>query len=446
MRQVDGEWVEVSYQQLRHGGEFVAGLVDLGISSGTRFRSCRTRPEWTCACSTTFRPARLSVRLPEQAQPGEYHYVLVATGRRRCSSRTPSGWRRSARRADLPGAEDCGGDGPADADGARPARCAARAGARAERGPSSSSASPVSRRTTRACSSTRRDTGPPKACAELTHGNYRAITSAVETRDLVREDDCVYLFLPLAHALALVVHSWCSTSAPRSPTGRGPAEDRGQPDGAGRRSSRPCRGSSRRSIRWPRPPRPSRTRAATRVGMAVRQAQHRGEEFPAELQATSERADEALFANVCDLFGGRLRRRMTGAAPITTASWGFFYACSMPVDEATESSGRPPRRGVGHRRIRSVPFGRPLPGVHPDHRRRRSPDQRPEHLQGGLLPRARPRHRERWSTVGWPRPGRQRAPVRRRPQKDIIITADSERPPTNLARAAAPALDLASGR
>ena len=47
-------------------------------------------------------------------------------------------------------------------------------------------------------------TGPPKAC-ELTHGNYRAITSALETQDLVREDDCVYLFLPLAHALALIV-------------------------------------------------------------------------------------------------------------------------------------------------------------------------------------------------------------------------------------------------
>ena len=47
-------------------------------------------------------------------------------------------------------------------------------------------------------------TGPPKAC-ELTHGNYRAITSALETQDLVRQDDCVYLFLPLAHALALIV-------------------------------------------------------------------------------------------------------------------------------------------------------------------------------------------------------------------------------------------------
>jgi long-chain acyl-CoA synthetase len=47
-------------------------------------------------------------------------------------------------------------------------------------------------------------TGPPKAC-EPTHGNYRPITSAFQTQELVREDDCVYLFLPLAHALALIV-------------------------------------------------------------------------------------------------------------------------------------------------------------------------------------------------------------------------------------------------
>ena len=47
-------------------------------------------------------------------------------------------------------------------------------------------------------------TGPPKAC-ELTHGNYRAVISAVQARGVVWERDLVYLFLPLAHALALVI-------------------------------------------------------------------------------------------------------------------------------------------------------------------------------------------------------------------------------------------------
>ena len=47
-------------------------------------------------------------------------------------------------------------------------------------------------------------TGPPKAC-EPTHGNYRPITSVLQTPELVREDDGVYVFPPLAHALALIV-------------------------------------------------------------------------------------------------------------------------------------------------------------------------------------------------------------------------------------------------
>src|SRR5436190_997255 len=48
-------------------------------------------------------------------------------------------------------------------------------------------------------------TGPPKGCV-LTHGNYRSILDSVNERDLFRgEDDLVYLFLPLAHAFALLI-------------------------------------------------------------------------------------------------------------------------------------------------------------------------------------------------------------------------------------------------
>src|SRR3954447_18038025 len=48
-------------------------------------------------------------------------------------------------------------------------------------------------------------TGPPKGCV-LTHGNYRSILDSVNERELFRgEDDLVYLFLPLAHAFALLI-------------------------------------------------------------------------------------------------------------------------------------------------------------------------------------------------------------------------------------------------
>ncbi|MDX6700038.1 MAG: long-chain acyl-CoA synthetase, partial [Baekduia sp.] len=48
-------------------------------------------------------------------------------------------------------------------------------------------------------------TGPPKGCV-LTHGNYRSVVDMVEQRDLFESDeDLVYLFLPLAHAFALLI-------------------------------------------------------------------------------------------------------------------------------------------------------------------------------------------------------------------------------------------------
>ena len=48
-------------------------------------------------------------------------------------------------------------------------------------------------------------TGPPKGCV-LTHGNYRGVLDMVEQRGVLGGgDDVVYLFLPLAHAFALLM-------------------------------------------------------------------------------------------------------------------------------------------------------------------------------------------------------------------------------------------------
>ena len=103
---------------------------------------------------------------------------------------------------------------------------------------------------------------------------------------------------------------------------------------------------------------------ATRVGMAVRQAQHRGEEVPADLQAPFERAEQTLYANVRNLFGGRLRQAVTGAAPIAPSILEFFYACGVPVMEGygmTETASVASVNTPDAFRLGSV--GRPLPGV-----------------------------------------------------------------------------------
>jgi long-chain acyl-CoA synthetase len=47
-------------------------------------------------------------------------------------------------------------------------------------------------------------TGPPKGCL-LSHANYRAITDAVVADTPLVEGDSSYLFLPLAHAFAILI-------------------------------------------------------------------------------------------------------------------------------------------------------------------------------------------------------------------------------------------------
>ena len=63
--------------------------------------------------------------------------------------------------------------------------------------------------------------------------------------------------------------------------------------------------------------------------------------MPAELQAAFDKADEALFQNVRNLFGGRIKQCVTGAAPIASEILEFFFACGVPVMEGygmTETS------------------------------------------------------------------------------------------------------------
>jgi acyl-CoA synthetase (AMP-forming)/AMP-acid ligase II len=85
---------------------------------------------------------------------------------------------------------------------------------------------------------------------------------------------------------------------------------------------------------------------------------------PANLQAPFERAEQALYANVRNLFGGRLRQAVTGAAPIAPSILEFFYACGVPVMEGygmTETASVASVNTPDAFRLGSV--GRPLPGV-----------------------------------------------------------------------------------
>ena len=127
-----------------------------------------------------------------------------------------------------------------------------------------------------------------------------------------------------------------------------------------------------------------RTEAAIELGMKVRDMMSRGEPIPPELQKPFEEAEEKLFKNVRAIFGGRVRHATSGAAPIAREILEFFWACGVPVLEGygmTETATAATISTVEHHRFGTV--GRALPGRRAeDRRRRRDPDQRPQHLPG----------------------------------------------------------------
>ena len=178
-----------------------------GIEPGDRVSILsHTWPEWTYACFATFAAGAIVVSIYQTNSAAECHYVLHHSGARAVFVEDAEQLAKvRAVEADLPELEFVIMIDPADADGSTISLAAlrerGRGRAQTELEERVAGVTPDAECLLLYTSGT---TGPPKAC-ELTHGNYRAITTALETQDLVREDDCVYLFLLLAHALALIV-------------------------------------------------------------------------------------------------------------------------------------------------------------------------------------------------------------------------------------------------
>src|SRR5436190_12041818 len=161
-------------------------------------------------------------------------------------------------------------------------------------------------------------TGPPKGCV-LTHGNYRSILDSVNERELFRgEDDLVYLFLPLAHAFALLIQlGGTDTGAPIAYFG-------------GDTKLIIAEIAETRPTYLPSVPRifekiytlvtssvdPETLKQATEVGGRYRDLEVAGEEIPADLQQAYAKFDEPPLTKVRAAFGGRLLEAVSGAAPI----------------------------------------------------------------------------------------------------------------------------------
>jgi long-chain acyl-CoA synthetase len=368
-RKVDGEWRDVTFAQV---GEIVQeiglGLIALGLQAGERVAIlCNTRPEWAYAEFAIASAGGVAVPIYPTNSPEECEWVagnsesvfVVCEDAEQVAKIVAVRDRLPALRKIV--VIDPAGD-VADAISLDDLR------SRGER----RDAHLLSDRTAAVKPDdpftfiyTSGTTGPPKGCV-LTHGNYRSVLDMVEERGSIgSEDDLIYLFLPLAHAFALLIQL--------------SAVDLGVPIAYYGGDTKAIVGELMevKPTYLPSVPRifeklytlaqqqltEQELDTIRTVGGRIQDLEVRGEPVPDDLRAEfAELAPKAEF--VKNLFGGRMREAVTGAAPIAREILEFFWGCGIPVMEGygmTETSTVATSSRPEAHRFGSV--GRPLAGV-----------------------------------------------------------------------------------
>lgn len=361
------EWVDVSYRELGETvSEIARGLIDLGLAPGDRTAIlCSTRPEWTYASFGISSAGGVVVPIYPTNSPEECEWVAGNSESRFLFAEDAEQAAKIAQVRDrLPNLEAVivlDGEAP-DAITLDELRERGRGRSRDEVAERAAAVTPDDPYTFIYTSGT---TGPPKGCV-LTHGNYRSVVTMCETASVLHEGDVVYLYLPLAHSFALLIELIAIDLGGKI------AYWGGDPKGIVGELM------AVKPHYLPSVPRifekiytlvtssgdPEKVRGATQLGLKVRALQDAGQPVPDELQAAYDKADEELFKNVRNVFGGRLRQATSGAAPIAQEILEFFYACGVPVLEGygmTETATASTVSTQDAYKFGTV--GRPLPGT-----------------------------------------------------------------------------------
>ena len=348
----------------RAADEIAAGLVALGIEAGDRVAILSsTRAEWTLADLGALRAGATVVPIYDTNSPDECEYVLTHSASRAVFCEDESQLQkledirgleyRILLTASAPGAMTLAelrelGRGLEDS-------VAARAVA----------VRPDDVATLVYTSGT---TGPPKGCM-LTHGNLVSTIAMYRERLELRPDMRAYLFLPLAHALALVTQYVVLAVGGELIFWRGDpkriVDELSEADPThfpsvprvfekihttvlgGVEESGPLK---RRVFSWAIA---EGARARRREGVGGRLARRR-----------HALADRLVLSKVRAVFGDGLQLALTGAAPIGAEILEFFDACGVPVLEGyglTESCAASTLNTIREHRFGTV--GRPLPGT-----------------------------------------------------------------------------------
>ncbi|HEX3317118.1 MAG TPA: long-chain fatty acid--CoA ligase [Solirubrobacteraceae bacterium] len=370
-RKVDGEWRDTTYAEM---GEIVReiglGLIALGIAPGERVGILSsTRPEWTFCDYAISSTGAVVVPIYPTNSAEECEWVVGNSGAAAVIAEDASQVAKLvAVRDQLPNLRhivvmDPAGD-VADGIALDDLRERGRGGDEAELEERRNAVTLDDPFTFIYTSGT---TGPPKGCV-LTHGNYRLVMNMCEGIQVIQPGDVIYLFLPLAHAFALLIQLLAndlgSTVAYFGGDTRNVVAEVGEvkPDYL---PSVPrifekiytlATGTLSDEDR-------DQLERAVALGVKVRDLQARGQEIPEELREPFAKADERVFSRVRGTFGGNVRQAVSGAAPIAPEILEFFYAAGVPVLEGygmTETATVATYSTLENHRFGTV--GRALPG------------------------------------------------------------------------------------
>jgi long-chain acyl-CoA synthetase len=348
--------------------EIALGLVDLGIKPGDRVALlANTRPEWTYSSLAISRAGAVVVPIYPSNSPHECEWVAGNSDARIVICEDAGQAAKIAEVRDgLEQLEHVLLIDPAG-DGTNPTleqlRERSRGGDRSELERRCEAVSPRDPYTIIYTSGT---TGPPKGVV-LSHGNCASVGVMCEEIGFINEDELSYLYLPLAHAFALTVQ------LASFDVGTGIVYFGGDPQQIipelmetkpSYLPSVPRIFEKIYALASAMAPDEQQLRDAVKLGVKVRQMRRRGEDVPHEMTEAFDRADEALYKKVSGLFGGRIDKAVSGAAPISPEILEFFYACGVTV---LEGWGMSETTAVGtvnlpdHLRFGTI--GRAMPGV-----------------------------------------------------------------------------------
>jgi long-chain acyl-CoA synthetase len=368
----DGRWVDRSFNEVVEIVRPLAlGLTELGIEKGDRVSILgNTRPEWTYFDFAALSIGATVVPIYQTNSPEECRYVLENSDAKVVVVEDDEQLEKIREvRGELPALEQIvrmtGSSDDALSLADLSAKGASVDAARWEQ--RYSAVTPADISTFIYTSGT---TGPPKGCV-ISHGNYRSMLDMVNETSVIEGEDVSYLYLPLAHSFALLIQLgsfdlgatiayWerdplkiLPNLAELKPTYFPSVPRIFEKIYTAANSGIEKEGGLKKVVfDW-----------SIKVGAKMRAAERSGRTPGFLLTRQYAFADKQVLSKIRNLFGGKLRLAVSGAAPINPEILRFFDAAGVLVLEGwgmTETSTAATISSPDDFKVGTI--GKPFPG------------------------------------------------------------------------------------